>query len=126
MQLEFDEAAWAKSALALQVQAQLTGHDEIIVVMNDDPEHGAQEPFFLGEAVAPYDAKAGEAGMTSLGSWVIRRLFLVKCATTMSFLTSSSTSRSRSARTYMRGLERGSLSTSTLRTLTFAMFDWRR
>ena len=30
--------------------------------MNDDPEHGAQEPFFLGEAAALYDTKAGEAG----------------------------------------------------------------
>ena len=64
MQLEFDEAAWAKRALALQVQAQLIGHGEIIVVMNDDPEHGAQEPFFLGEAAALYDTKAGEAGIT--------------------------------------------------------------
>ena len=63
MQLEFDEAAWAKRALALQVQAQLIGHGEIIVVMNDDPEHGAQEPFFLGEAAALYDTKAGEAGI---------------------------------------------------------------
>ena len=52
MQLEFDEAAWAKRALALQVQAQLIGHGEIIVVMNDDPDHGAQEPFFIGEAAA--------------------------------------------------------------------------
>ena len=64
MQLEFDEAAWAKRALALQVQAQLIGHGEIIVVMNDDPEHGAQEPFFIGEAAALYDTKAGEAGIT--------------------------------------------------------------
>jgi hypothetical protein len=32
--------------------------------MNDDPEHGAQEPFFLGEAAALYDTKAGEAGIT--------------------------------------------------------------
>jgi hypothetical protein len=64
MQLEFDEAAWAKRALALQVQAQLIGHGEIIVVMNDDPDHGAQEPFFIGEAAALYDTKAGEAGIT--------------------------------------------------------------
>ena len=64
MQLEFDEAAWAKRALALQVQAQLIGHGEIIVGMNDDPEHGAQEPFFIGEAAALYDTKAGEAGIT--------------------------------------------------------------
>jgi hypothetical protein len=64
MQLEFDEAAWAKRALALQVQAQLIGHGEIIVVMNDDPDHGAQEPFFSGEAAALYDTKAGEAGIT--------------------------------------------------------------
>ncbi len=42
----------------------------------------------------------------------------------MSFLTSSSTSRSRLARTFMRGLQRGSL--STLRTFAFAMFDWRQ
>ena len=56
----------------------------------------------------------------------LRPFFVVppKCATTMSFLTSSSTSRSRSARTYMRGLQRGSL--STLRAFAFAMFDWRR
>ena len=27
-------------------------------------EHGAQEPFFLGEAAALYDTKAGEAGIT--------------------------------------------------------------
>ena len=32
--------------------------------MNDDPEHGAQEPFFIGEAAALYDTKAGEAGIT--------------------------------------------------------------
>ena len=66
MQLEFDEAAWAKRALELQVQAQLIGHGEIIVVMNDDPgpDHGAQEPFFIGEAAALYDTKAGEVGIT--------------------------------------------------------------
>ena len=44
----------------MQVQAQLIGHGEIIVVMNGDPEHGAQEPFFIGEAAALYDTKAGE------------------------------------------------------------------
>ena len=49
----------ARKALALQVQAQLTGQGEIIVVMNGDPEHGAQEPFFIGEAAALYDTKAG-------------------------------------------------------------------
>ena len=27
--------------------------------MNGDPEHGAQEPFFIGEAAALYDTKAG-------------------------------------------------------------------
>ena len=43
----------------MQVQAQLIGHGEIIVVMNGDPEHGAQEPFFIGEAAALYDTKAG-------------------------------------------------------------------
>jgi hypothetical protein len=32
--------------------------------MNDDPDHGAQEPFFIGEAAALYDTKAGEAGIT--------------------------------------------------------------
>ena len=32
--------------------------------MNDDPEHRAQEPFFLGEAAALNDTKAGEAGIT--------------------------------------------------------------
>ena len=50
-----------RKALALQVQAQLIGHGEIIVVMNGDPEHGAQEPFFIGEAAALYD--------TSRRSW---------------------------------------------------------
>ena len=65
MQLEFDEAAWAKRVLALQAQAHLIGHGEIIVVANDDPEHGAQEPFFIGQAAALYDgAKAGENGIT--------------------------------------------------------------
>ena len=64
MQLEFDEAAWAKRALALQVQAQLIGRGEIIVGMSDDPKHGAQEPFFIGEAAALYDTKAREAGIT--------------------------------------------------------------
>jgi hypothetical protein len=48
----------------LQVQAQLIGHGEIVVVMNGDPEHGAQEPFFIGEAAALYDTKAGEVGIT--------------------------------------------------------------
>ena len=34
--------------------------------MNGDPEHGAQEPLFIGEAAALYDTKAGEleAGIT--------------------------------------------------------------
>ncbi len=32
--------------------------------MNGDPEHGAQEPFFIGEAAALYDTKAGEVGIT--------------------------------------------------------------
>ena len=59
MQLEFDEAAWAKRALALQVQAQLIGHGEIIVVMNDDPDHGAQEPFFI-EAGITYTWELGD------------------------------------------------------------------
>ena len=55
-----------KKGAALQVQAQLIGHGEIVVVMNGDPEHGAQEPFFIGEAAALYDTKAGEleAGIT--------------------------------------------------------------
>jgi hypothetical protein len=48
----------------LQVQAQLIGHGEIVVVMNGDPEHGAQEPFFIGEAAALYYTKAGEVGIT--------------------------------------------------------------
>ena len=43
----------------MQVQAQLIGHGEIVIVMNGDPEHGAQEPFFIGEAAALYDTKAG-------------------------------------------------------------------
>ncbi len=38
-------------------------YGEIIVVMNDDPEHGAQEPFFICEAAALYDATAGEIGI---------------------------------------------------------------
>ena len=53
-----------RKALALQVQAQLIGHREIVVVMNDDPEHGAQEPIFIGEAAALYYTKAGEVGIT--------------------------------------------------------------
>ncbi len=56
----------------MQVQAQLIGHREIIVIMNGDPEHGAQEPrpLFIGEAAALYDTKAGklEVGITALGS----------------------------------------------------------
>jgi hypothetical protein len=48
----------------LQVQAQPIGHGAIIVVMSDDPEHGAQEPFFIGEAASLYDTKAGEVGIT--------------------------------------------------------------
>ena len=32
--------------------------------MNGDLEHGAQEPFFIGEAAALYDTKAGEVGIT--------------------------------------------------------------
>jgi hypothetical protein len=31
--------------------------------MNDDPEHGAHEPFFVCEAAALYDATAGEIGI---------------------------------------------------------------
>ena len=53
-----------RKALALQVQAQLIGHGEIVVVMNGDPEHGAQEPIFIGEAAALYYTKAGEVGIT--------------------------------------------------------------
>jgi hypothetical protein len=52
----------------LQVQAQLIGHGEIIVVMNGDPEHGAQEPFFIGEAAALYDTKQEKLGSPTLGS----------------------------------------------------------
>jgi hypothetical protein len=37
---------------------------EIIVVLNGDPEHGAQELFFIGEAAALSDTKAGEVGIT--------------------------------------------------------------
>ncbi len=48
----------------MQVQVQLIGQGEIIVVMNGDPEHGAQELFFIGEAAALYDTKAGEVGIT--------------------------------------------------------------
>ena len=32
--------------------------------MNGDPEHGAQEPIFIGEAAALYYTKAGEVGIT--------------------------------------------------------------
>ncbi len=49
-----------KKALVLQVQAQLIGHGEIVVVMNGDPEHGVQEPFFIGEAAALHDTKKQE------------------------------------------------------------------
>jgi hypothetical protein len=54
-------ACIASSAQLIQV-----GHGEIIVVMTGDPEHGAQEPIFIGEAAALYDTKAGEleAGIT--------------------------------------------------------------
>ncbi len=52
-----------RKALALQVQAQRIGHGKIVVVMNGDPEHGAQEPFFIGEAAALYDTQAGEVGI---------------------------------------------------------------
>jgi len=48
----------------LQVQAQLIGQGEIVVVMNGDPEHGAQEPIFIGEAAALNYTKAGEVGIT--------------------------------------------------------------
>ena len=50
--------------------------------MNDDPEHGAQEPFFLGEAAALYDTKAGEAGITyawELGDQETRTIFGRMC-----------------------------------------------
>ncbi len=53
-----------KKGATLQVQAQLIGHGEIVVVMNGDPEHGAQEPIFIGEAAALYYTKAGEVGIT--------------------------------------------------------------
>ena len=42
MRLELDEGAWAKRALAWQAQAEYIGPREIIVAMNDDPEHGTQ------------------------------------------------------------------------------------
>ena len=87
VQLKFDEAAWAKRALALQVQVQPIGHGEIIVVMNDDPEDGVQEPFFIGEAAALYDTKAGEIGIAYI--WVLgdQETLLVNCTTTTPFLT---------------------------------------
>jgi hypothetical protein len=55
-----------KKGACIASSAQLIGHGEIIVVMNGDPEHGAQEPLFIGEAAALYDTKAGEleAGIT--------------------------------------------------------------
>ena len=48
-----------KKGACIASSAQLIGHGEIIVIMNGDPEHGAQEPFFLGEPAALYDTKAG-------------------------------------------------------------------
>ena len=55
-----------KKGACIASSVQLIGHGEIIVVMNGDPEHGAQEPLFIGEAAALYDTKAGEleAGIT--------------------------------------------------------------
>ena len=50
-QLELDERAWAKRELAWQAQAEHIGRCEIIV-MNDDHDHGAQEPCFIGETTS--------------------------------------------------------------------------
>jgi hypothetical protein len=125
VQLKFDEAAWAKRALALQVQVQPIGHGEIIVVMNDDPEDGVQEPFFIGEAAVLYDTKAGKIGITYI--WVLgdQETLFGKLYNNDAVLdTLSSTSRPRLARTYMRGLQRGSR--CTLKAFASAMFDWRR
>ena len=93
--------------------------------MNGDPEHGAQEPFFIGEAAALYDTKAGEVGITY--TWELgdqETLFGKMCNNDVVLDIISSTSRSRSARTYMRGLQRGSR--CALRAFAFALFDWRR
>ena len=57
-----------RKALVLQVQAQLIGHGEIVIVMNGDPEHGAQEPFFIGEAAARMTRKQEKLGSPTLGS----------------------------------------------------------
>ena len=53
------------ACIASSSAAIFIGHGEIIVVMNGDPEHGAQEPepFLIGEAAALYDTKAGELGI---------------------------------------------------------------
>ena len=55
-----------KKGACIASSVQLIGHGEIIVVMNGDPEHGAQESLFIGEAAALYGTKAGEleAGIT--------------------------------------------------------------
>ena len=54
MQLEFDEAAWAKRALELEVQVKLLVTARSSSSLNDDSEHGAHEPLFrvIGEAAA--------------------------------------------------------------------------
>ena len=101
----------------MQVQARLLGHGEIIVVMNGDPEHGAQEPFFIGEAAALYDTKAGEVGITY--TWELgdqENLFGKMCNNDVVLDIIKYE--------HIGGLQRGSR--CTLRAFAFAMFDWRR
>ena len=95
--------------------------------MNGDPEHGAQEPFFIGEAAALYDTKAGEVGITY--TWELgdqETLFGKMCNNdvVLDIIKYEPVKDPRSARTYMRGLQKGSR--CTLRAFAFAMFDWRR
>ena len=105
----------------MQVQAQLIGHGEIIVVLNGDPEHGAQEPFFIGEAAALYDTNAGEVGITY--TWELgdqETLFGKMCNNDVVLAIIKYELVKVGSNLY----ERGSL--STLRTFAFAMFAWRR
>ena len=87
--------------------------------MNGDPEHGAQEPFFIREAAALYDTKVGEVGITY--TWELgdqENLFGKMCNNDLDII------KYEPAGTYVRGLQRGSR--CTLRAFAFAMFDWRR
>ena len=89
--------------------------------MNSDPEHGAQEPFFIGEAAALYDTNAGDVGITY--TWELgdqETLFGKMCNNDVVLAIIKYELVKVGSNLY----ERGSL--STLRTFAFAMFAWRR